>query len=191
MRGGPYLKIPSFLKSDATPGGPVSGDASDALRLSVEGFSPREGDRSAPRGLCPPLKKPKMVQNDQKWPQKGVLTPLGPSGPTNFDSSPHFTPTVGDPDPLGAFAPHPDGQKGSKKAQKGPKWLKITKKGPKRGSRRHLGPREGQILTPRGEKHTFPLLPPHPLPLARPPGQRASRTPPPVRPPGQRVGRRG
>ena len=60
---------------------------------------------------------------------------LGPSGLTNFDSPPHFTPTIGGPDPLGAFAPHPSGQKGlkKKKAQKGPKWLKMTKNAPKVG----------------------------------------------------------
>ena len=81
------------------------------------------------------------------------MAPLGPSGPTNFDSPLRFTPTLGGPDPLGAFAPHPNGQKGSKKAQKDPKWLKMTKNGPQKGSRRHLGPRDPPILTPR------PILP--------------------------------
>ena len=57
---------------------------------------------------------------------------------TNFDSPPYFTPTLGGTDQLGAFALHPNDQKGSKKAQKGPKLLKMTKNGPKRGSRRHL-----------------------------------------------------
>ena len=38
---------------------------------------------------------------------------------TNSDSPPHFTPTIGGPDPLGAVVPRPNGQKGSKKAQKG------------------------------------------------------------------------
>ena len=56
--------------------------------------------------------------------------PLGPSGLTNFDSPPHFTPTLGGPVPLGAVAPHPNGQNGSKKAQKGQKWSKMA---PKRG----------------------------------------------------------
>ena len=54
----------------------------------------------------------------QKWPQNRGGTPLGPSGPTNFDSPPHFTPTPGGRDPFGAVAPHPNGQKGSKKVQK-------------------------------------------------------------------------
>ena len=96
---------------------------------------------------------PKMAQNGQKWPQNRVWAPLGPSGPTNFDSPHHFTPTTGGPDPLGVVAPHPNGQKGSKKAQKGQKWLKMAQNGPKIGSRRHLGPRNPPILTP------HPILP--------------------------------
>ena len=76
--------------------------------------------------------------------QKWVLTALGPSGPTNFDSPPHFTPTIGGPDPLGAFAP----TQMAKKGQKPPKWLKMTKNSPKSGSRRHLGPRDPPTLTP-------------------------------------------
>ena len=67
-------------------------------------------------------------------------------GPTNFDSPLHFTPTLGGPDPLGAFAPYPNGQKGSKRAQNGPKWLKMTKKGLKSGSRRHGGSQIKPIL---------------------------------------------
>ena len=50
-------------------------------------------------------KGPTMAQNYQKWPPKGVETPLGPSVPSKIDSQPHFTPTLGGPDPLGALAP--------------------------------------------------------------------------------------
>ena len=60
---------------------------------------------------------------------------MGPRDPpilTPRPIYPHYR--VGGTDPLGAFAPHPNGQKGSKQAQKGPKWLKMTKNGPKRGS---------------------------------------------------------
>ena len=92
---------------------------------------------------------PKMAQNDQKWPPKGVWTPLWPSRPANFHSPSHFTPTLGGLDPLGAFASHPNAQEESKKAQKGPKWLKMTKNGPERGYRRHLGPRDRPILVGR------------------------------------------
>ena len=45
----------------------------------------------------------------------------------NFDSPPHFTPTLGDPDPLGAFVPHPNGQKGLK-TPKGPKMAQNDQK---------------------------------------------------------------
>ena len=78
---------------------------------------------------------------------------MGPRDPPIFDSPPHFTPTIGVPDPLGAIAPHPNGQKGSKKAQKGQKWLKMAKNGPKRGSGRHQGPRDPPILTSRPILH--------------------------------------
>ena len=106
-----------------------------------------------------------MAQNDQKLPQKRVETPLWPSGPTYFDPTPHFTPTLGGPDTLGAFAHHPNGQKGSKKTQKGPKWLKMTKNDPQKGSGRHVGPRHWPISTPRlilcgVRTHLEPLPPP-------------------------------
>ena len=81
-------------------------------------------------------KGPQMAQNDQKWPQKWVSTARGPSGHTNFDSPPHFTPTLGVRSHLEPLPP-PKWPKGSKRAQKGPKWLKMTKNGPKRGSRRY------------------------------------------------------
>ena len=54
-----------------------------------------------------------------QWDQQE--TPLGPSGLTNFDSPPHFTPTLGGPDPLGAVAPHPNGQKSHGGAPQNPK----------------------------------------------------------------------
>ena len=44
-------------------------------------------------------------------PQNRVWTPLGPSGPTKFDSPLHFTPTTGGPYPLGVVAPHPKNPK--------------------------------------------------------------------------------
>ena len=37
-----------------------------------------------------------------------------------------FYANFGGSDPFGAFAPYPACQKGSKKAQKGQKWLKMT-----------------------------------------------------------------
>ena len=79
---------------------------------------------------------PIALPQSQKWlkndPKRGRDATWA-LGPTNFDSAHHFTPTLGGPDTLGAFGLHPNDQKGLKKAQKGPKWLKMTKNGPKRG----------------------------------------------------------
>ena len=147
-----------------------AGYKNDPKRGSRRHLSPRDPPILTPRTILRQLwgvrthlepfplaqiakKGQKRVQKSPNWLQKGVETPLGPSRPANFDSPPHVTPTIGGPDPLGAVAPHPNDQKGSKRAQKGPEWLKITKNGPKGGSRRHLGPRDPPILTPR------PILP--------------------------------
>ena len=81
--------------------------------------------------------------------QKGGLDATWTLVTHNFDSPLHFTPTLGGLDPLGAFAPHPNGQKRSKR----PKMAQNDQNGPQNGSRRHLGPRDPLILTPR------PILP--------------------------------
>jgi len=107
---------------------------------------------------------------------KRVLTPLEPSRPANFGQALDFTPRLA-----------------LQNAPKGQKMPKMTQNGSKRGSRRHLGPREGQILNGRCEKHTFPTTPCQgagqgargPAPRPRPRGARAGRGPgasPPPRP---------
>ena len=138
------------------PSGPTNFDSPPHFTPTIGGPDPlgavaphrngQKGSKKAPKG-------PKMAQNDQKWPQKWVSTALGPSGPTNFDSPPPFYPKYRGSGPTWSLCPHPNDQKGSKRAQKGQKWLKMTKNGPKRGSRRHLGPRDPPILTPRPILH--------------------------------------
>ena len=72
---------------------------------------------------CPASKWPKRVKKGPKGPKMAQNGPqnglkigsgrhLGPRDPPIF-------PTIGVPDPLGAIAPHPNGQKRVKKAQKG------------------------------------------------------------------------
>ena len=68
------------------------------------------------------------------WPKKGLNATLA-LGIQLFSFPTPFYPNFRGPNPLRAFATHPNGHKGSKKAQKGPKWLKMTKNGPKSGSR--------------------------------------------------------
>ena len=98
----------------------------------------QKGSKKAQKG-------PKWLKMTKNGPQRGSGRHLGPRD----HSPPHFTPTLGGSGPTWSRYPHPNGQKGSKKAQNGQKWLKMAKNGPKIGSRCHLGPRDPPILTPR------------------------------------------
>ena len=112
-----------------------------------------------------------MAQNDQKWPQNRVWTPLGPLGPTNFDFLRGYrarstgrgierapqegvSSTLPILPQLQGFRTHLEplshtqmNKKGQKRPKRAKKWLKMAKNGPTIGPRRHLGPGDPLILT--------------------------------------------
>ena len=70
----------------------------------------------------------KRAQNGEKWSEKRVEAPLGPSGLTNFDSPPNFTPTLGGRGHWLAIAPAQMAKKGVEKAPQLPQWPKMAYK---------------------------------------------------------------
>ena len=93
-----------------------------AAAYIVEGL-PQRG-RAHVEGL-PQHRRGRAKITPKMAPKRG----LTPFEPRNLTPAPFYLNFIGS-GPLGALAPHPNGQKGSEKAQQGQKWLKMTKNGP-------------------------------------------------------------
>ena len=135
----PALQVAPFRETPPM----LYGYASRALALSA-------GCAAHPEGFIPGLWAKRMTKNA---PKRGSRRHLGTRDPPILTPRPILPQLRGVRTHLEPLPP-PKWPKRVKRAQKGPKWLKMTKNGPKSGSRRHLGPRDPPILTPR------PILPP-------------------------------